>query len=123
MSFTFDPALADDVSLVRFHIGDNSPDGHYLEDATIQYFVTASGVGTAVIRSIQYIITQLSQPDFRKDWLSVSNGEARKGYETLLKAKAQEFGISVSNVTMTSSVSNPYRSDSYMTTGTQDGTP
>lgn len=123
MTFTFDPALADDVSLVRFHIGDNSPDGHYLEDETIQYFVTTSGVGTAVIRSIQYIITQLSQPDFRKDWLSVSNGEARKGYETLLKAKAQEFGISVSSVTMTSSVSNPYRSDSYMTDGTQDGNP
>lgn len=123
MAFTFDASLADDVSLVRFHVGDNSSDGHYLEDETIQYFVTASGVGTAVIRCIQYIITQLSQPDFRKDWLSVSSGEARKGYETLLKAKAQEFSISLSSVTMASSVSNPYRSDSYMTDGTQDGNP
>jgi len=123
MTYTFAPALTDDVSLVRFHIGDNSSEGHYLEDETINYFVTASGVGTAVIRSIQYIITQLSQPDFRKDWLSVSNSEARKGYETLLKAKAQEFGVSVSNVTMTSSVSNPYRTDSYMTAADQDGAP
>jgi len=123
MTYSFDPSLANDVSLVRFHIGDNSDEGHYLDDETIQYFVTASGVGTAVVRCIQYIITQLSQPDFRKDWLSVSNGEARKGYESLLKTKAQEFSISVSGAVMTSSVSLPFRPDSYMTDGLQDGAP
>jgi hypothetical protein len=123
MTYTFNPALTDDISLTRFHVGDNSDAGHYLEDETINYFVTLSGVGTAVIRCIQYIITQLSQPDFKKDWLSVSNGEARKGYEALLKTKAQEFGISVSGATMTSSVTLPFRPDSYMTVGTQDGAP
>jgi hypothetical protein len=123
MTFTFDPSLANDVSLVRFHIGDNSDEGHYLDDETIQYFVTLSGVGTAVIRCIQYIITQLSQPDFRKDWMSVSSGEARKGYEALLKTKAQEFSISISGAVMTSSVTLPFRPDSYQTVGTQDGAP
>ena len=123
MSYSFDAALATDVSLVRFHIGDNNSEGHYLEDETIQYFVTASGVSTAVIRCIQYIITQLSQPDFRKDWLSVSNAEARKGYENLLKIKAQELGVSISGAVMTSSVTLPYRPDSYMTSGSQNGAP
>ena len=116
MSYSFDPTLADDVSLVRFHVGDNSDSGHYLDDETIQYFVTASGVGTAVIRCIQYIITQMSQPDFKKDWLSVSNGEARKGYETLLKTKAQEFGISIGKAVMTSTVTYPYSTTTATTT-------
>jgi hypothetical protein len=123
MTYTFNPSLSDDVSLVRFHIGDRNEDGYYLDDETIQYFVTASGVGTAVIRCIQYIITQLSTPDFRKDWLSVSNGEARKGYELLLKTKSQEFNIGIGGVTASSSVTLPFRPDSYMTVGTQDGSP
>jgi hypothetical protein len=123
MTYTYSPALSDDVSLVRFHIGDKSDEGHYLEDEEIQYFVTDSGVGTAVVRCIQYIITQLSQPDFKKDWLSVSNGEARKGYESLLVKKAQEFNISISGAVMASSVSLPFRPDSYQTVGTQDGAP
>lgn len=125
MTFTFDPALADDVSLVRFYIGDTNTDGHYLEDATIQYFVTASGVATAVIQSIKYIITQLSQPNFRLDWLTVSNEQARDGYEKLLKSKALELGISLSGVTATSTISLPYRADSYQDSAdsVHDGTP
>ncbi len=121
MTYTFDNTLPTDLALVRFHIGDTNSEGHYLEDETIQYFITASGVGTAVIRCIQHIITQLSQPDFKQDWMSVSSGEARKGYENLLKIKKQEFGIS--SAVATSSVTNPYRPDSYMTDGDQDGTP
>ncbi len=123
MTYTFDPALSTDVSLVRFHIGDNNEQGHFLEDETIQYFVTNSGVGTAVMRCIQYIITQLSQPNFSMGWMSVSNGEARAGYEAMLKAKAQEFNLNQSGAVMASTVSNPYRGDSYMTTGAQDGKP
>lgn len=125
MAFTFDPALADSVSLVRFHVGDTNSDGHYLEDATIQYFVTASGVATAVIRCIQYIITQLSTPNFRLDWLTVSNEQARAGYETLLKSKALELGVSLSGVTASSTISLPYRADSYQDSAesVHDGTP
>jgi hypothetical protein len=123
MSFTFDPALANDVSLVRFHIGDTNEIDHRLEDATIQYFVTASGVGEAVVKCIQYIITSMSAPDERTGNYSKSFANARAGYEALLKAKAQEFGVSLSGVTMSSTVSLPWRPDSYMTDGTQDGTP
>ena len=113
MAFTYDPALSTNVSLVRFHIGDTNENGAFLADETINYLVTTYSVGEAVVRSIQYIITQLSQPDFKLDWLSVSNKEARAGYEKLLKEKAQEFGIRLSKLTPTSTISQPYRADSY----------
>jgi hypothetical protein len=113
MTFTFDPTLSNDVSLVRFHVGDTNEDGAFLTDETINYLVTTYSVGAAVVRSIQYIITQLSQPDFKLDWLSVSNKEARMGYEKLLKEKAQELGIRLSKLTPSSTISQPYRADSY----------
>jgi len=112
MSYTFDASLGTDVSLVRFHIGDNHVEGYFLEDVTIQYFVDAGTVGSAVIACIKYIITQLSVPNFKLDWMSVSNEEARKGYETMLKDKAQEFGVNLSGVRATSTISLPYRADS-----------
>lgn len=123
MTYSFNIALSNDVSLVRFHIGDNHSEGYYLDDETIIYLVANHGVSGAVIRAIRYIITQLSKPDFKQDWLSVTNAEARAGYEKLLKEKAQELGVSLSGVTVSSSVALPYRADSYMTSGDQDGAP
>lgn len=115
MSFTFDTALSTDLALIRFHIGDTHEEGHYLDDKTIQYFITAGSVGSAVVACIKYIITQLSTPNFSKDWLSVSNEQARAGYETLLKVKQQEFGIS--NVVAASTISHVHRADSYENVG------
>ena len=125
MTFTFLSTLATDLALVRFHIGDTNTDGYYLEDETINYFLTNHDIGTAVIRCIQYIITQLSQPNFRLDWLTVSNEQARAGYENLLKQKAMELGISLSGVTASSTISLPYRADSYQDSddAVHDGTP
>lgn len=125
MSFTFVPSLSTDVSLVRFHIGDTNISGHYLEDETINYFVTNNGVNEAVIQCIKYIITQLSTPNFSQDWLTVSNEQARQGYENLLKTKALELGVSLSRVTSSASISLPYRADSYQDSSesVHDGTP
>jgi hypothetical protein len=121
MAFTFDPALADDISLTRFHVGDTNEMDHYLEDATIKYYVDSVGIGAAVVKCIQYIITRLSVPDEHTGQHSESYASARAGYENLLKSKSQEFGISLSGATASSSVSLPYRADSYMTDGEQDG--
>jgi hypothetical protein len=125
MAYHFDPALADDVSLVRFHIGDtNGEGGHFLEDETIRYWVTTSGVPEAVIECIRYIITQLSTPNFVQYWLEVTNEKAREGYEKMLAEKMKEFGINpASGIKIQSKISLPYRSDSYMTDGDQDGAP
>jgi hypothetical protein len=125
MTFTFDTSLATDLALVRFHCGDTNSAGHYLEDETITYFLTNYDVATAVVQCIKYIITQLSTPNFRQDWLTVDNATARAGYETLLKSKALELGVSLSGVTVSSTISLPYRADSYQdsTDSEHDGTP
>jgi hypothetical protein len=125
MTFTFNNALATNLALVRFHVGDTNEEGHYLEDETINYFLTNYDVATAVIRCIQYIITQLSTPNFRLDWLTVSNEQARDGYEKLLKTKAIELGISLSGAVASSTISLPYRADSYQDSAdsVHDGTP
>jgi hypothetical protein len=123
MSFTFSIDLSDDVSLVRFHIGDTSETDYYLEDDTIQYLIDTYGVGQAVVRSIRYIITRLSQPDERVGSYSITHASALAGYQALLKTKAQEFGISASGAVAISTVALPWRPDSYMSDGTQDGKP
>ena len=114
MTFTFDTSLSTDLALVRFNIGDTSEEGAYLADETITALLTSKGsVGGAVVASIKYILTQLSTPNFKKDWLSVDYEMAREGFEMLLKNKAQEFGISLSNATFASTVALPYRANSY----------
>jgi hypothetical protein len=126
MTFTFDATLSTDLALVRFHTGDTHSEGYYLTDETIGALITLEGsVGGAVIACLKYIITQLSSPDFRTDWLTVSKEQAREGYEKLLKQKALEFGISATGVVATSTISLPYRADSYQDSSESvyDGTP
>ena len=125
MSFVFDASLGKDKDWVRFHIGDTNSAGAYLADETILALLTSEGsVGAASIACIRFIITQLSSPDFKKDWLSVSNEKARQGFEQLLKDKAQEFGIAL-GATASATISLPYRADSYQDSdvSTYDGTP
>jgi len=111
MTFTFDTSLSTDLALVRFNIGDTNEKGAYLADETITALLTSEGsVGGAVIASIRFILTQLSTPNFKKDWLSVDYEKARQGYEKMLKEKAREFGISLGS--FSSSVKPMYRADS-----------
>lgn len=118
MTFTFDPALAEDKDLVRFHIGDVHSDGYYLEDETINALITNVGsMEGAVISCIRFIITQLSQPDFRLDWMSVSNEAARQGFERMLEDKAAELGINLGAIA-SASVAVSRRIDSLETDDT-----
>jgi len=111
MSFTFDNTLSTNLALVRFEIGDTNEDGHYLEDETINHFLTTS-IGQAVVSCLDHIITQLSIPDFKLDWMSVSNDKARAAFENMLKLKCQKYGISQGAV-MSSSISHAHRADSF----------
>ena len=114
MSFSFDFALGDDRDLVRFHLGDTDSNGYYLEDEMIEYWLgETSSVGDTVIACLKYIITQLSTPTFRLDWLSVDPSVALEGYRKILKEKAQEFNVSVTGAVLSSTVANSYRADSY----------
>jgi len=124
MGFQYNPNLLSDADLVRFHIGDTKQQGAYLDNETIDALLTSEGsVGGAVVACIKYIITQLSVPNFRQDWLQVDYQTAREAFEKLLKTKLSEFGIS-SGVTAKSSIALPYRRDSlqYTTSTRTDAT-
>jgi hypothetical protein len=112
MTYTFDPSLTDDVSYIRFEIGDTNLEGMYLQDETIQaVFDMSNDYGDAIVSCIQYIIAQLSQPNFSLDWLNVSDmAGAREGYEKLLAAKKVEY--SIQRMVVTSTIALPYRADS-----------
>lgn len=111
MAFTYTGDLSVDRDFVRFHSGDTVEARSFLSDEVIASLVTDEGTKQkAVIAAIEYIIQQLSQPDFKADWLSVSNGEAIKAHERMLSMKKQKFGVGsrVAGVVYT------YRSDSDM---------
>ena len=111
MTFSFDAALTEPADLVRFHIGDTNDDGHFLEDETISALITSYGADEAVIQAIKFIISQLSKPNFKLDWLSVTGmEEARKGYQELLEAKKAELGVQ--DVTLGVTIEQAYRTDS-----------
>jgi len=114
MSFSYSLELDDNVSLVRFHIADTDPDGYYLDDEVINYLLTthSSDIGAVVNACILNIIAQLSAPDFTKDWLAVSNAEARRGYENLRRLKRIELGTTTGGITPTSQIELSYRGDS-----------
>ncbi len=122
MTFSYDTSLAADGDIVRFDLGDTHTNGADLAADTITALLTSEGsVGGAVIASIKFIITQLSSPNFKLDWMSVTNQEARMGFENMLKLKAQEFGISASGLLATASISLPSRADSNQSDNVYDG--
>ena len=111
MTFSFGSDLTDDIDFVRFEIGDTTEGQNFLSDELITSLVATTGsTETAVIKGLKYIITQLSKPDFKADWLSVSNAEARKGYQAMLTEKKQEYGLGG----ITAGVTYTYRVDSDM---------
>ncbi len=122
MPFSFAPDLSDDVSKVRLDIGDIEAEGFYLEDETITALIALGGsIGQGSIDSCKYIITQLSQPDFKKDWLTVSNADAKDGYIRILAELRQKYGISTAATVEAYPARQPWRADSDQTDGVYDG--
>jgi hypothetical protein len=110
-TFTFAGDLTDDIDFVRFETGDTTEGQNFLSDELITSLVSTTGsTEAAVIKGLKYIIMQLSKPDFRADWLQISNGEARKGYQQMLAEKKKEYGIGG----LTAGVTYTYRVDSDM---------
>jgi hypothetical protein len=110
-TFTYGFDLTDDIDRVRFETGDTTEGEHYLADELITSLVTTEGsVEAAVLKALKYIIMMLSKPDFKADWLSITNAEARKGYQAMLAEKKKEYGLGG----ITASAVYTYRVDSDM---------
>lgn len=109
MTFTYTEDLTVGRDFVRFHTGDVVSAQAFLSDEIITSLIATTGSKErAVIASFRHIITRLSQPNFRADWLQVDNDKAREGYEHLLTAKMRELGVNE----ITASVTHVYRADS-----------
>lgn len=94
MTFTFTSDLTVANDYVRFHCGDTVEAEAFLSDEIITSLVaTSSSNNAAVIAALRYILTQLSKPNFKADWLQVDFKTAREGYQKTLNDKLKEFGM------------------------------
>lgn len=113
MTFSYDLSNGfTNMERVRFHVGDTVSAQAWFSDEEITAIITEAGSWqVAVIACIRHIITRLSTPNFKADWLQVDNETARKGYETMLKEKKNELGVGG----IVASVVHVYRADSAQT--------
>lgn len=114
MTFSYTP-IATDADRVRFHLGDTDPAAAKFSDEEIAGVLAEFGTyQKAVLACIRNLITRLSQPDFKADWLQVTNGSAITSWRKLYDEKSAEFGLTVGR-SSTSGVTNVVRGDSDMT--------
>jgi hypothetical protein len=113
MTFTYDLENPNDITRVRFHIGDTNPDEAIFQDEEILFILAESGNDwkKATVACLRKIIAMMSAtPDFTADWLKVDYSRALSGYKSLLGDKLQEFGF---NGTIVGNAKPVYRSDSF----------
>ena len=113
-SFTYDLLDANDITRVRFHVGDTSEDTAQLPDDEITFAISEAGSWQgAVLYCIQNIIARMNaDPDFTFDELEIDQDSQRKHWETLLRIKHDEFGIAFkSKSTLVTSTQIPTRTD------------
>lgn len=113
MAFTYVPFTTDRDRL-RFHLGDTDSSVAKFQDEELDAIILeAGGWQAGVIWCIRNLLAKMQGPDFRADWLQISQLDAaRKAYERLLKAKEAEFGLS----NIASGAVHVYRVDSQQRT-------
>lgn len=113
MTFTYTPSTPNDITRVRFAIGDTDTTAAVFTDEEITFQISETTTWQrAVIALLESLIARLAAtPDFQADWLRVSQAEALKAYQALLKIKRAEYGVA----TITATAKHTYRPDSNMT--------
>lgn len=119
MTFTYNPATnPDDVTLVRYYIGDRTEATAWWTDAEINMILTQEGsVGKAAISLLDRMITEISQePDLKADWLATNWGGSVRALERQAATLRNKFNVALrSGGTVTT-----YRSDSDQTEAPSD---
>lgn len=111
MTFTYNLAIPDDITRVRFHLGDTTEATAIFSDEEISFIIDETGSWrAAVIAGIRSIMARLAaEPDMTADWLRVDWRRSAENWRTLLNEKAQEFGIGKARAS--SGGQHPYRVD------------
>src|SRR5687768_5115924 len=72
MAFSYEEDLEIERDFVRFWTGDTVEGEHFLSDEIIASLLTVEGTRQkATLAALRSIISQLSKPNFRADWLQV----------------------------------------------------
>lgn len=94
MTFTFATPF-NNISLVRFNIGDVNSDRAIFTDEVIQAAIDYYGTWQiATVNLIQNIIMQLSSnPDFKADWLQSDYKTSLQYYTDMITRVARQLGV------------------------------
>ncbi len=115
MGFSYEMDLVNNpLDRVRFEIGDTDGNGFFLHDAEINSLLSLHSADwqLAALAAIRAIVARLSRPDFKADWLQVSNKEAIASYRRLLSDKESEYGAALAGVVwFDGNTVNPVRGD------------
>lgn len=96
MTFTYNLTSPDDITRVRFHLGDTTEATAIFSDEEITFVISEAGTWQkAVIACIRSVMARLAaEPDMQADWLKIDWRRSADNWKLLLSEKAQEFGIS-----------------------------
>lgn len=113
MSFNYNPAIPDDVTRVRFHIGDRAEAVAWYQDEEIDFAIDEEGGWKpAVISLLTGMIVEIGrEPQMRADWLQINWAGSVEALQAALAEKRARFGIAARS----GSAKATYRSDSLQT--------
>jgi hypothetical protein len=95
MAFTYNLTTPNDITRVRYHIGDVVAEAAMYSDEEITFIIAESGGWeAAVIASIKGMLARLGhEPDMQADWLRIGWRASVEMWTKLLAEKKQEFGL------------------------------
>ena len=118
MTFTYDLDNVTDIERVRFVMNDTDEALAMFSDEAIQFRLdenasASSPVGAAIVDLIRNRLAYLAgEPDMTADWLRIDWRRSTENWRTLLDEVRRKYGM---GLTMTASVSHPWRPDLGMT--------
>ena len=95
MSFSYNPSAPDDITRVRYHMGDTEETTAIFSDEEITFAISEEGTWQkAVIASIRSVIARIAgEPDMSADWLKVDWRRSSDNWMMLLNEKKNQFGV------------------------------
>ena len=95
MTFTYTPSAPNDITRVRYHVGDTEEAAAIFTDEEITFAIDEEGTWQkAVIASIRSVIARIAgEPDMTADWLRVDWRRSSDNWLMLLNEKKSQFGL------------------------------
>lgn len=95
MTFSYSPGSPDDITRVRYHIGDTVESAARLTDEEIEFAISESkSWQAAVLWSIDRIIGMLADESGQTlDWLEIDRKDAIAAYQRLKRDKTQQLEV------------------------------